>query len=136
MVCVSNVATHEDRAAWRRGVLASYEDMTPKDADLVDANNVSLPLQLALTLAGILVALVVGYYTGQGQWSKEMAGLRSDVRDGFTMLQGDRKADAIRMDVIRRDLDEAMRTIKLHDIKIQEDHDELVLMKRGTNGRP
>jgi len=103
--------------------------MTPREAPLVDANRVGVPIQLAVTLAGILVALVVGYFTGQGQWSKEMAGLRSDVRDGFTMLQGDRKADAVRIDVIRRDLDETMRAIKLHEIKIQEDHDAIIILK-------
>lgn len=126
----ADVATFDDCAAGRRGVLASYGSMTSlKDGDLVDANKVGLPVQLAMTIGGLLVALIVGYYTGQAQWSKEMAGLRSDVRDGFTMLQGDLKSYDIKIDVIRRDLDETMRQIKLQSIKIQEDHDEMILLK-------
>ena len=66
------------------------------------------------------MALVIGYFTGQAQWKNEMAGLRSDVRDGFTMMIGDRKADGVRIDVIRRDLDDLMRQNKLQDIKIQD----------------
>ena len=116
-----------DRAAGLRGVLASWVAVTPRD--LIDANKVSFPLQLVLTLGGMLLALVIGYFTGQAQWSKEMSGLRSDVRDGFTMLQGDRKADSIRMDVIRRDLDDTMRENKLQNIKIQEDHDAIILLR-------
>lgn len=111
-------------AFWRHARAVTHSDET-----LVDANKVGVPVQLALTLGGLLVALVVGYYTGQAQWSKEMAGLRSDVRDGFTMLQGAREVDSIRIDVIRRDLDEAMRQLKLQGIKIGEDHDDLIVMK-------
>mgnify|MGYP001590214749 CR=1 FL=1 len=125
------ILAFEDRAAGRRGVLAKNDPVTPQRDPLVDATSVGFPLQLVLTIAGLLVAVMIGYFTGQSQWKSEMAGLRSDVRDGFTMILGDRKADGIRMDVIRRDLDEAMRLNKLQDIKIAEDHDALILLK-GT----
>lgn len=124
-----SVVAFDDRAAGRRGVLASYAPMTSSNTPL-DANKINFPLQLVLTIGGLIVAVMIGYFTGQAQWKSEMAGLRSDVRDGFTMLQGDRKADEIRMDVIRRDLDETMREIKLLKVQQQEDHDLLIQSQR------
>lgn len=125
-----HVMAFEDRAAGRRGVLASSDPVTPKES-LVDANSVSFPLQLVLTIGGLVVAAMIGYFSGQAQWKSEMAGLRSDVRDGFSMIAGDRKADGVKIDVIRRDLDEAMKDIKLQKIQQQEDHDKLILLQQG-----
>jgi len=108
--------------------------VTPS-TDPVDATKVSFPLQLVLTIGGLLVAAMVGYFGGQSQWKSEMAALRSDVRDGFTMILGDRKAEQIKSDVVRRDLDEAQKDIKLLKIQRQDDHDELILLGR-REGHP
>lgn len=130
--------TFEDCAAWRRGVLASYENVnthqhqrSDDDDGAVNITKISFPFQLVLTLLGMLVSIMVGYYGGQAQWKNELAGLRSDVLVGFSMIAGDRKSDAIRMDVIRRDLDEAMRLIKLHDVQIRDGEKQITLLQKG-----
>jgi hypothetical protein len=106
----------------------------------LDAGRLSIPIQLAILLGGILVSLTAGYWTGQVKSGNEdtlmrleISGLRSDLREGFTKFEGARNADSIVIGVLRRDVDEVMQSKKLHDIQIRDLREMILAAKQQRN---
>lgn len=74
-------ATFYERSAGSRGVLASYDTVTPsREIRSTDVQRLSFPLQIVI---GIVTATIIG--TGS-VWAIT-SGLRSDVRDILTRMQ-------------------------------------------------
>ena len=103
--------TFEERGAGRRGVLASYEPVTPSRTD--DASKFKLTVRDVLLLLAGCVAMY-------GAQLATQYGMRSDIRDLGTKFENFQMKQGEVNESLRREIDEWRRETKLARVENAE----------------
>lgn len=85
-----------------------------------DASKLTFPLQLVLIIGGGIVATTGAYWVSNFQVRNEMTGMRSDVRDIKTTMEGMIKYQASQIEALQRKSDDLERKEALDAVRVEE----------------
>lgn len=93
-------------ARWARGVLASYERMTPPRDRRVDANGLSFPLQLTIMIASMAVTCALTVYGTIWATSSKQDAANASMRTDIAVIR-QVQSDQTKVDEYKAKLEEA-----------------------------
>lgn len=106
-------------AICRDGEVSQQREGAPQRRS-TDASRLTFPLQLVLIICGGITATTGAYWLANFQVRTEMSGIRSDMRDIKTTMDGLRSFQASQIDTLRLENDDLKHKEALDAVRIEE----------------